>query len=161
MLEDGQRSQFIASTHDPALVSNVPQERIRLFRREGDKIIAETPDVDPQGQGIGALLTTELWSLETQLDEKTQELIDQQHELSGYPELSDVEREQLRRVNEELDKLDFATERRDPVVALFLSELARRRRELIEAAGSGTAVPTAELEALVRQLFDERFSQGL
>jgi energy-coupling factor transporter ATP-binding protein EcfA2 len=161
MLEDGQRSQFIASTHDPALVSNVPQERIRLFHSEGARIIAETPDVDPQGMGVGALLTTELWGLETQLDASTQQLIDEQHELAGYPQLSDVERERLRQVNEELDNRDFATERRDPVVALFLSELARRRQELIEAAGSGAPIPADEIEALVRQLFADRFLQGL
>lgn len=161
MLEDGQRSQFIASTHDPALVSNIPRERIRLFRKDGDRITAETPDVDPRGRGIGGQLTTELWGLETQLDKRTQELIDEQHELAGYPELDDVDQQRLRQVNEELDQLDFATERRDPVVALFLSELARRRRQLIEAAGSGAPVPAAEFEALVSQLFDERFSQGL
>jgi hypothetical protein len=46
------------------------------------------------------------------------------------------------------------------VVSLFLSELARRRQELIEAARS-EAIPAAELEALVRQLFDERLMQGL
>lgn len=161
MLEDGQRSQFIASSHDPALVSNIPQDQIRLFRGVDDKTTAEAPDVDPQGQGVGALLTSELWGLETQLDDKTQRLIDEQHELAGFPELNDIERQRLRQVNEELVKLDFATERRDPVVALFLSELARRRRGLIEAAGSGTPIPTAELEALVRQLFDERFTRGL
>ena len=119
MLEDGQRSQFIASTHDPALVSNIPRERIRLFRKDGDRITAETPDVDPRGRGIGGQLTTELWGLETQLDKRTQELIDEQHELAGYPELDDVDQQRLRQVNEELDQLDFATERRDPVVALL------------------------------------------
>jgi len=160
MLEDGQRSQFIASTHDPALVSNIPREQIRLFRRQGAKVVADVPDVDPRGRGVGALLTTELWGLATQLDEDTQKYIDEQHELAGYPDLNDIERDRLQQVSEELDKRDFANERRDPVVSLFLSELARRRQELIEAARS-EAIPAAELEALVRQLFDERLMQGL
>ncbi len=161
MLDDGQQSQFIASTHDPALVSNIPREQIRLFREVGDRITAEIPDVDPRGRGIGAQLTTELWGLETQLDERTQRLIDEQHELAGYPELDDDERTQLRGLNRELDQLDFATERRDPVVALFLDELRRRRRALIEAAGSDTPPTPEQFAAMVSLLFDERFSTGL
>jgi hypothetical protein len=159
MLEDGQQSQFIASTHDPALVSNIPREQIRLFRAVGNRITAEIPSINTQGRGIGALLTTELWGLETQLDDRTQWLIDEQHELAGYPDLNDEDRARLRTINEELDTLEFATERRDPVVALFLSELARRRRALIGAASSETPPSAAEFEAMVSQLFDERFSR--
>ena len=52
MLDDGQQSQFIASTHDPALVSNIPREQIRLFRNVDGRITAEIPDVDLRGRGL-------------------------------------------------------------------------------------------------------------
>ncbi|MGN5381026.1 AAA family ATPase [Streptomyces lasalocidi] len=162
MLEDGQNSQFIAATHDPALVSNIPREQIRMFHGStAGPIRAEIPTVDPRGHGVGGLLTTELYGLDTQLDDHTQRLIDAQYELSRVPILDEEETRRLRSINRELESLGFDTIRRDAVVSLFLAELDLRRKELLQRAGSADPPSAEEFTLLVRRLFDEKFSRGL
>ncbi|WEH18105.1 AAA family ATPase [Streptomyces sp. VNUA24] len=162
MLDDGQRSQFIAATHDPTLVANVPREQIRIVRKtSAGRTTAHAPETDPRGHSIGDLLTSELYGLETQLDRQTQLLIDRQYELLPLAEEDEGARAELERITFTLDGFGFATARRDHTVALFLAELARRRRNLIEAAGSDTPPDPHEVAEMVRLLFDERFSRGL
>ncbi|MEU3702752.1 AAA family ATPase [Streptomyces anulatus] len=162
MLEDGQNSQFIAATHDPALVSNIPREQIRMLRGSAAGVIsAEMPTVDPRGRGIGGLLTTELYGLDTQLDDHTQRLIDDQYELARSPVLNEEDNRRLRSINNELESLGFDTIRRDSVVSLFLAELDLRRKELLDRAGSADPPSEEEFNLMVRRLFDEKFSRGL
>ncbi|MFF2250353.1 AAA family ATPase [Streptomyces sp. NPDC058142] len=162
MLEDGQNSQFIAATHDPALVLNIPRDQIRMLHgATASAVRAEMPTVDPRGHGVGALLTTELYGLSTQLDDHTQRLIDIQYELSRIPALNEEENRRLRSVNQELESLGFDTIRRDSVVSLFLAELDRRRKELLRRAGSADPPSSEELAAMARRLFDERLTRGL
>ncbi|MFJ4380448.1 AAA family ATPase [Streptomyces albidoflavus] len=162
MLDDGQRSHFIAATHDPTLVVNVPREQIRIVRSaSAGRTTAHTPETDPRGHGIGGLLTSELYGLETQLNQQTQQLIDRQYELLPLAEQDADARAELERITSALEGFGFATARRDHTVALFLAELARRRRDLIEAAGSDTPPDPHEVAEMVRLLFDERFSRGL
>ncbi|GGS92613.1 AAA family ATPase [Streptomyces chromofuscus] len=162
MLEDGQDSQFIAATHDPALVLNIPREQIRILHGSTAALTrAEMPTVDPRGHGVGGLLTTELYGLNTQLDDHTQRLIDIQYELSRTPVLNEEDNRRLRRVNEELESLGLDTIRRDSSVSLFLAELDRRRKELLKRAGSADPPSAEEFALMVRRLFDEKLSRGL
>ncbi|MEW2567805.1 AAA family ATPase [Streptomyces sp. NPDC047070] len=162
MLEDGQNSQFIAATHDPALVLNIPREQIRMLHGAATGLLrAEMPTVDPRGHGVGGLLTTELYGLDTQLDDHTQRLIDEQYELARASALNEEDTRRLRSINEELESLGFDTIRRDSVVSLFLAELDLRRRDLLNRAGSADPPSDEEFALLVRRLFDEKFSRGL
>lgn len=162
MLGDGQRSQFIAATHEPLLVSNMLQRQIRVLDTDADgRTMALVPDTAPRGRGVGGLLTSDLFRLRSQLDEHTQELIDTQYRLIPMAEDDPGARRELREVTAQLDELGFTTGRRDPVLASFLAELHRRRMELIERPRSGSTVPGEELEATARVLFDERFSRGV
>ncbi|WP_185921601.1 AAA family ATPase [Streptomyces sp. WAC06614] len=162
MLEDGQRSQFIATTHDPALVSNVPREQLRILRRANDgSTCAEMPADDPRGRGVGGILTSELYGLTSQLDSYTQMLIDEQYELAGRRKLSHDELDRLRELNEKLEELGFAPSHREKAVELFLAELDRRRKELISSATGDSYPNSQELAALAAQLFDQRLTRGL
>ncbi|MEU9534756.1 AAA family ATPase [Streptomyces sp. NPDC048213] len=162
MLDDGQQSHFIAATHDPTLVTNVPREQIRIVRRtSADRTAAHAPETDPRGRGVGGLLTSELYGLETQLDRQTQQLIDRQYELLPLAEQDSDARVELEQITSKLDDFGFATARRDHTVSLFLAELARRRRDLIKAVGGGVPPDSREVAEMVRLLFHERFSRGL
>ncbi|MFE2930710.1 AAA family ATPase [Streptomyces sp. NPDC059278] len=162
MLEDGQKSQFIAATHDPALVSNIPREQLRILRCASDgTTTARIPAVDHRGRGIGGILTSELYELTSQLDTYTQQLIDEQYELSSSRSLTPEELDKLRDINNRLATLGFATSRRDEVVALFLAELDRRRKDLLALAAGEDPSCAEEIADLVSQLFDERLTRGL
>jgi predicted ATPase len=161
MLGDRQRSQFIAATHEPLLVSNMLRRQIRVVDTDAHgRTTALVPDTAPRGQGAGGLLTSDLFRLRSQLDEHTQHLIDTQYRLISVAESSPEARRALQEVTDRLDGLGFATGRRDPVLSSFLAELHRRRTELIEQARNGT-VTGEELEATARMLFDEHFSRGV
>ncbi|MFE5488683.1 AAA family ATPase [Streptomyces virginiae] len=161
MLGDGQRSQFIAATHEPLLVSNMLRQQIRVLGTGADgQTTVLTPDTNPRGRGAGGLLTSDLFRLRSQLDEHTQDLIDTQYHLIPVAEDDPAARQRLQEVTGRLDALGFATRHRDPVLSSFLAELHRRRTELIERARSGDAV-SEEIETTARFLFDERFTRGV
>ncbi|MBZ6207025.1 AAA family ATPase [Streptomyces olivaceus] len=162
MLDDGQQSHFITATHDPTLVANVPREQIRIVRRTSSgQTVAHVPETDPRGRGVGGLLTSELYGLQSQLDRQTQHLIDRQYELLPLADQDTDAQAELEQITSALDDLGFATARRDHTVSLFLAELARRRRDLIAAADSDILPDSHEVAEMVRLLFDERFSRGL
>ncbi|MCX5072677.1 AAA family ATPase [Streptomyces sp. NBC_00513] len=161
MLGDGQRSQFIAATHEPLLVSNMLRQQIRVLGTGADgQTTVLTPDTNPRGRGAGGLLTSDLFHLRSQLDEHTQDLIDTQYHLIPVAEDDPAARQKLQEVTDRLDGLGFATRHRDPVLSSFLAELHRRRTELIERARSGDAM-SEEIETTARFLFDERFTRGV
>lgn len=157
-----QKSQFITATHEPLLVSNMTRRQIRIVATDAQgQSTAVTPRATPRGQGAGGLLTTDLFQLPTQLDEHTQELIDQQYALLPAAAHDLVAQADLRAVTGKLDALGFSTADRDPLVAAFLAELHRRRRALVEAA-NGANPPTPEvLESLVADLFADYFLSAI
>ncbi|MFE6871334.1 AAA family ATPase [Kitasatospora sp. NPDC057692] len=162
MLEDGQRSQFIATTHDPALVSNIPRDQLRIIRRADDgSTCAEVPSDDPRGRGIGGILTSELYGLTSQLDNYTQKLIDDQYKLSGRRSLNADELDKLQELNDRLEGVGFSASHRDPAVELYLAELDRRRKELISRASGDNYPNSKELAALAALLFGQRLTKGL
>jgi len=162
MLEDGQRSQFIATTHDPALVSNIPRRQLRILRSaDSGATYAETPADDPRGRGVGGILTSELYGLESQLDTYTQHRIDEQYEISRRRILTPVDRKRLQEIQGELEALGFSTSRREKPVELFLAELDRRRKELLTRAGGDNPPTSEELATLAAQLFDQYLTRGL
>ncbi|MET7710983.1 AAA family ATPase [Streptomyces sp. NPDC005407] len=159
VLGSHQDSQFLTATHEPLLVANMTREQIRVVTTDDEgQATAVIPRANPRGQGAGGLLTTDLFGLPTQLDEHTQELIDRQYALLPAAEGDPVKQAELRDVTGQLDFMGFPTSDRDPLVAAFLAELHRRRIALVEAARGPNPPPPEELQALVAELFDERFS---
>ncbi|MBL1120202.1 AAA family ATPase [Streptomyces sp. 110] len=152
-------SQFLTATHEPLLVANMTREQIRVVTTDDEgQATAVIPRTNPRGQGAGGLLTTDLFGLPTQLDEYTQELIDRQYALLPEAEHDPVKQAELRDVTAQLDAMGFPTSNRDPLVASFLAELHRRRIALVEAARGPNPPSPDELQALIAELFDERFS---
>ncbi|REK89603.1 hypothetical protein DY245_14770 [Streptomyces inhibens] len=157
-----QDSQLITATHEPLLVANMTRQQIRVVATDTEgQATAVTPRATPRGQGAGGLLTTDLFKLPTQLDEHTQELIDQQYALLPAAAHNPVAQAELKQVTGKLDALGFSTANRDPLVSAFLAELHSRRRALVEAARGTNPPPPEVLEALVAELFNEHFSSVL
>lgn len=154
-----QDSQFLTATHEPLLVANMTREQIRVVATDEEgQATAVIPRTNPRGQGAGGLLTTDLFGLPSQLDEHTQALIDRQYALLPEAAHDPVKQAELREVTADLDALGFSTSNRDELVAAFLAELHRRRRALVESAQGANPPPPEELQALVAELFNERFS---
>lgn len=82
-------SHTILATHDPLLVAGLVKEEIRvMFRSDTGKVIATQPDESPRGTGVAGVLTSQLYGLESQLDNFSLKVLKRIYEISllkDYP----------------------------------------------------------------------------
>jgi hypothetical protein len=115
------RSHVILATHDPLVVGSLVRSQVRLLRRDGEgQVTAELPWDDPQGMGVGALLTSDVYGLRSQLDLDTLRALDRKRQLSAEVDLTDQEVAELSALRERLERLDLLAEDRDPEFQEFL-----------------------------------------
>ena len=121
--------QFIATTHSPLIVGELETNQIFKFsRRDGQLTVANPLYV--KGMGYAGLLTSNLFDLDTTIDSKTLALLEQQRQLTTEDRLSDSQREELERINEQLEMLGFRYLVRDQEYSDYLKE---RRRLMVRA----------------------------
>lgn len=117
---------IVMTTHDPLVFSGLERSQVRIFRRGSDGIaICDTPDHDPRGMGVAAILTSDLFRLRTTLDKETQEDLDRQRVLSMSDMNPEIRRE-LAELNRKLNSKGFSHTLRDPLYELFLKAWTKR-----------------------------------
>ena len=94
-------SHVIMCTHEPLTIGGLLKSQVRIFAKnpQTGKITTETPEIDPRGMGVAALLTSELFGLSTTLDLETQEKLDRKRAIylkSLETELTVDENEEMR-----------------------------------------------------------------
>jgi predicted ATPase len=110
---------LIMTSHDPLVFAGLTREQVRILRRDRDGNTAvEIPDDDPQGMGVAAILTSDLFRLQTTLDLETQRQLDQQRILADKEPTPEV-RAQLALLDQQLRAKGFAQTIRDPLYELF------------------------------------------
>ncbi len=149
--------QFIATTHSPLVVAEAERQQVfRLIRDPQTKRIKVcSPNEDVQGMGAGALLTSDLFGLPSQLDQTTQEKLDRRRYLAGKPfkELSTKEREELQGLSSELESMGFNYEFRDPLYSQFLKAWAHETKGEQEWGATPLTREQAERQAeLIREI---------
>lgn len=84
-----QKSHTILATHDPLLVAGLLKEEIKILSRsESGSIAAIQPEDSPRGTGVAGVLTSELYGLESQLDNFSLKVLKRIYEVSfleNYP----------------------------------------------------------------------------
>ena len=150
-------SHVIMTTHDPLTIAGLEKAQVQIMERneESGVVTARCPELDPRGMGIGALLTSDIYGLRSQLDLQTLKLLDRKRELAIREQLSDEESEELRRLNEQLGGLDFTHSVRDPLYEQFVEAMtaSERQHELQQP------VLTEDERQLRRQLANEILSR--
>jgi predicted ATPase len=113
---------IVMATHDPLLFASLLREQVRIIRRDVDGALSiEEPEEDPQGMGIEAILTSDLFRLSSTLDRPTQELLDKRRRLSMKDgPLEEAEKRDLAELNDRLRPLAFSKTTRDPLYQLFV-----------------------------------------
>ncbi len=124
-------SHVIMCTHEPLTIGGLLKSQVRIFAKnpQTGKITTETPEIDPRGMGVAALLTSDLFGLSTTLDLETQKKLDRKRELylkSLKEELTMDENEEMRELADELGELDFTRTIRDPLYDKFVRALMSR-----------------------------------
>lgn len=121
-------SHVIMCTHEPLTIGGLLKSQVRIFAKnpQTGKITTETPEIDPRGMGVAALLTSELFGLSTTLDLETQEKLDRKRALYLKEELTIDENEEMRKLAADLGELDFTRTVRDPLYDKFVRVLMSR-----------------------------------
>lgn len=106
-----QNAQAIIATHDPLVINGVNKDFIRIFDTVNGETVVHIPTVDTVGMGIDGLLQSQYYGLESTLDIKTQELLEEKRNLlvkRKSDHLSHGEQLRLRYLSETLENMAFA-----------------------------------------------------
>lgn len=121
---DAANCHIILTSHNPLTISALGREEVRVMHVDPDSgaVIVEPPFVDPQGLGIGGVLT-DIFGMPSTLDQPTQKLIDTRNRLARLTELDDAQTKALDAINEQLRELGFMYEERDELYRQFLRKM--------------------------------------
>jgi predicted ATPase len=153
--EGQENSHILLTTHNPLAIAELVKEQVQILYREvgSQTVRAETPAVDPKGMGFAGIVTSDMFGLGTSLDKATNDDLLTLHRLSTQKTtLNDDDREELVKIRQRLEGLDFNFASRDRLEQEYL----RARFDLTVGSVDG-AIVTPEnkqkaLDALVRSL---------
>lgn len=128
-------SHLLMVTHHPLAIAELKKEQVQVMKRgEAKQIIAKMPDESPRGMGINLILRSDIFGLQTTLDDDTNQRLTARNALAAQEILSkekvvreegqepEDEEQYLSRLNSELEGLGFNLATDDPDYLEFLRE---------------------------------------
>ncbi|EJY5552364.1 AAA family ATPase [Salmonella enterica] len=113
-------SHLLMVTHHPLAIAELKKQQVQVMWRDDEhNVHSQEPYIDPRGAGFMATLT-EIFGLNTTLDLETQKLLDDRNELAHIENRTEDQNNQLDLLNDELNRLGFSLENRDPLYSEFL-----------------------------------------
>ncbi|MEQ4661521.1 AAA family ATPase [Providencia rettgeri] len=113
-------SHLLMVTHHPLAIAELKKQQVQVMWRDDEhNVHSQEPYIDPRGAGFMSTLT-EVFGLNTTLDLETQKLLDDRNELSHIENRTEAQNNQLDLLNDELNRLGFSFENRDPLYSDFL-----------------------------------------
>lgn len=113
-------SHLIVGTHDPLTIGGLRREQVQVMYRDSEgRVRAEQARVDPRGLGFTSILT-QVFGLPTTVDLDTQKLLDDRNALLRRDRRSNDEEKRLIELTEQLNRLGFTIESREPQYEQFL-----------------------------------------
>ncbi|WP_425929976.1 AAA family ATPase [Pseudomonas sp. NyZ201] len=113
-------SHLLMVTHHPLAIAELKRQQVQVMWRDDNyRIHSREPHVDPRGIGFMSTLT-EVFGLNTTLDLETQKLVDERNELAHIQARSPAQDDDLAVLNDELNRLGFSFENREPLYNEFL-----------------------------------------
>lgn len=121
------RTQVLFATHEPLIISGLDRDNVLYFKRKSNsEIEMDLIDEDLKGKGIEAILTSELFGLNTTLDKETLNKTIERRQLllkKEKNELSVADINKLRKLNEQLLNIDFNMPFHDPLYRNYVIAL--------------------------------------
>ncbi|WP_338474226.1 AAA family ATPase [Pseudomonas sp. MS646] len=113
-------SHLLMVTHHPLAIAELKRQQVQVMWRDDNyRVHSREPYVDPRGIGFMSTLT-EIFGLNTTLDLETQKLVDDRNELAHIQLRSPDQDDALAVLNDELNRLGFSFENREPLYNEFL-----------------------------------------
>jgi len=135
------RTQVLFATHEPLIISGLERDNVLYFKRKSNsEIEMGLIDEDLKGKGIEAILTSELFGLNTTLDKETLNKTIERRKLllkKEKNEILDDEINKLNILNEQLLNIDFNMPFHDPLYrdyVLALGNLDRFKQKYLSDA---------------------------
>src|SRR5690606_17265092 len=135
------------TTHNPMTLAGLKASQVKIVHRKEDgRIYSASAEKDPKGMGFAGILTSDIFGLQSTLDPETLEKLDRQRRLliKDESELTDDEKMELNRLNQELEDIDATRFVRDPYYAVFVKNM--KRYEVETGAFQSRALTAEELE---------------
>ncbi len=135
---DHKTSHLLMVTHHPMTIAELEKEQVQVMKREDTgEVTASMPEESPRGMGVNLILRSDMFGLETTLDDATNRKLTRRNALACKDKLSAGEVLELERINEEVDLLGFNTSSDDPDYTDFLQQKYHSKaREVSTCGGS-------------------------
>lgn len=136
VVSTGSSSQLVLCTHDPLVIGGLRKNQVRVFAdpietEEGKANRPFEPEDDPRGMGVTGLLRSPLFGLKSTVDRETYEKLDARFILYGKgDDRTEDEEVRFQSLNDELAKLGFTRDFRDPLYQKFAEALSKREEFL-------------------------------
>lgn len=169
--DDSERdnSHILLTTHNPLAIAELVKEQVQILQLSRDaetyRIIAVHPELDPRGQGYGAIVTSEMFGIASTLDQPTHLLLERQRAYAGKEQLTREELTVLSNINAKLERLGFRFFHPDEEYSRYL----RLRNEALqtklgsdnpeELTRRSTAMKSEEREELGKRLVQELLAE--
>ena len=118
------KSQIIMTTHDPVLISGLSKENVIVFKKPNQGLERTyKPDKDLKGMGVDAILTSEIFGLNSTLDSGTLNDMIERRKLLVKKEKGELNREEndeLTKLSNNLKDIDFNKPFADPLYKDFI-----------------------------------------
>lgn len=113
-------SHLLMVTHHPLAIAELKKQQVQvMWKDEDNQVHSKEPYIDPRGIGFMATLT-EIFGLNTTVDLETQKLIDERNVLARISERTLEQEDELAIINDQLNRLGFSFENREPLYNDFL-----------------------------------------
>lgn len=113
-------SHIIMTTHDPLTLGGLMASQVQVMAKAADgQVTVARPDLNPRGLGFTSILT-QIFGLETTLDPQTQADLAERNALLRLDARSVEEETRLIALSEQLRRLGFLLEDREPEYETFL-----------------------------------------
>ncbi|MGN9650739.1 AAA family ATPase [Klebsiella michiganensis] len=135
-------SHLLMVTHHPLAIAELKKEQVQVMKRDDEKqISAKMPDENPRGMGINLILRSDMFGLQTTLDDDTNQRLTSRNALAAKETLSkeklvreqgfppEDEEQYLARLNAQLEHLGFNLATDDPDYLEFLRNKYHAKHE--------------------------------
>lgn len=135
-------SHLLMVTHHPLAIAELKREQVQVMKRDDEKqISAKMPDENPRGMGINLILRSDMFGLQTTLDDDTNQRLTNRNALAAKETLSkekivreqgfppEDEEQYLTRLNVQLEHLGFNLATDDPDYLEFLRNKYHAKHE--------------------------------
>lgn len=113
-------SHIIMTTHDPLTLGGLMASQVQVMAKSADgQVTATRPDLNPRGLGFTSILT-QIFGLKTTLDPYTQDQLEKRNALLRIVDRSQADEAKLIALSDQLRKLGFILEDREPEYELFI-----------------------------------------